>query len=203
MSVSALVLGAAQPVGRALVNLLQENEQYTNITCLVERPLAHIHFASRTKITPVVIDFNYLQDYQGYFNVDYVYCCLDVNENQKHDLKLLRRIVFEYVHVAAQLARAQRCKGFVWLSQEGANASSSEPSLKIKGELENAIMTMPQLPNASAVRAPELLTESNRQTSQSPLNWLVQLKQFTPKLLKKQVTPYQVAAKMIELQHQH
>lgn len=203
MSVTALVLGAAEPVGTALVNLLQRNGQYTDITCLVERPLAYQHFASRDSVTPVVVDFNFLQDYQGYFNVDYVYCCLDVSSAQRQDLKAVRRQVFEYIHVAAQLARAQRCRGFVWLSEVGADAHSADPVLKVKGELENAIMTMPQLPNASAVRAPRLLATADSTLQQPSTNWLHQLTAAVPRLFKKEVSPYQVAAKMIELQHQH
>lgn len=203
MSVTALVLGAAEPVGTALVNLLQRNDQYTDITCLVERPLAYQHFTSREGVTPVVVDFNFLQDYQGYFSVDYVYCCLDVTTLQRTDVKLVRRRVFEYVHVAAQLARAQRCRGFVWLSEEGSDARSTDPVLKVKGELENAIMAMPQLPNASAVRAPRKLAIADSTAQQTSTNWLQQLTTSMPRLFKKEVSPYQVAAKMIELQHQH
>jgi uncharacterized protein YbjT (DUF2867 family) len=46
--------------------------------------------------------------------------------------------------------------GFVWVSSIGADAKSSNFYLRVKGELENAIMTMPQLNHAAAVR-PSLL----------------------------------------------
>ncbi|HAO16632.1 MAG TPA: epimerase, partial [Alteromonas macleodii] len=53
----------------------------------------------------------------------------------------------------------------VWISSVGADAKSSNFYLRVKGELENAIMRMPQLPHASAVR-PSLLL-GNRDESRT------------------------------------
>lgn len=111
------------------------------------------------RLKPVVIDFDNLQDYQGYFSVDHVYCCLGTTLKKAGSQKAFRRVDFEYVHVAAQLTRAQRAESFVWISSVGADAKSSNFYLRVKGELENAIMRMPQLPHASAVRPSLLIGE--------------------------------------------
>ena len=72
------------------------------------------------------------------------------------------------MHVAAQLTRAQRAKSFVWISSVGANAKSKSFYLKVKGELENAILSMPQLANAAAVRPSLLLGErADKRTGES------------------------------------
>ena len=103
-----------------------------------------------------MIDFEQLQDYQGYFSVDHVYCCLGTTLKKAGSKQAFRRVDFEYVHIAAQLSRAQRVASFVWISSVGADAKSNSFYLRVKGELENAIMRMPQLPHAAAVR-PSLL----------------------------------------------
>ena len=73
----ALVLGASGLVGKALVNQLCQDERYSQITCLVRSPLSQSQYLDPlNKIQAIVIDFDELQDYQGYFSVEHVYCCL-------------------------------------------------------------------------------------------------------------------------------
>lgn len=157
---SAMVLGATGLVGRTLVNMLLQDRRYNEVTCLVRKPLSSSMFNDPHKrLKPVVIDFNNFQDYQGYFSVNHVYCCLGTTLKKAGSKQAFRRVDFEYVHVAAQLTRAQRADSFVWISSVGADAKSSNFYLRVKGELENAIMRMPQLPHASAVRPSLLLGE--------------------------------------------
>lgn len=157
---TAIVLGATGLVGKALVNNLCADQRYESITCLVRAPLQRREYNDPNgKIKPLVIEFDDLQDYQGYFTVDHVYCCLGTTMKKAGNKQAFRRVDFEFVHVSAQLARAQRAKSFVWISAVGANARSKSFYLRVKGELENAILTMPQLPNAAAVRPSLLLGE--------------------------------------------
>ncbi|GGW92014.1 NAD(P)H-binding protein [Alteromonas halophila] len=203
---SALVLGATGLVGQNLVRRLLRDHRYQRICLLVRKPLASTLFDDPDgKLQPVVIDFDALQDYQGYFMVDHVYCCLGTTLKQAGSKAAFRRVDFEYIHVAAQLARAQRCSSFVWISSVGADASSSNFYLKVKGELENAIMRMPQLDNASAVRPSLLIGE--RQESR-PMEALGQkLAPLFAPLLKGRLKKYrpvdakEVAASMVALQH--
>jgi len=161
---TATVLGATGLVGKALVNQLCQDERYSQVTCLVRSPLQKRDYHDPlNKIQALVIDFDYFQDYQGYFSVDHVYCCLGTTIKQAGSQKAFRRVDFEFVHVAAQLTRAQRGRSFVWISAVGANAKSKNFYLRVKGEIENAILTMPQLPNAAAVRPSFLIGERNQQ----------------------------------------
>jgi len=157
---TAMVLGATGLVGRSLVNLLLHDRRYSEVTCLVRKPLSSQWFNDpQGKLRPVVIDFETLQEYQGYFSVNHVFCCLGTRLKQAGSKSAFRRVDFEYVHVAAQLTRAQRADSFVWISSVGANAKSRHFYLRVKGELENAIMRMSQLPHAAAVRPSLLLGE--------------------------------------------
>ncbi|MDC8832275.1 NAD-dependent epimerase/dehydratase family protein [Alteromonas gilva] len=203
---SALILGASGLVGRQLLRELLLDDRYESVTCLVRRPLGqHLYHDPNNKLHPVVVDFDALDDYQGYFGVDHIYCCIGTTLKRAGSLKAFRKVDFEYVHVAAQLARAQRAGGFVWISSAGANAQSGNYYLKVKGELENAIMRMPQLPNAAAVRPGVLIGErpNDRRPREKAAALLLQwLRPLLIGRLKKYraVHPYQVALEMIRHQ---
>lgn len=202
---TATVLGASGVVGRSLVNLLCQDERYERVICLVRSPLKHSDYHDpMEKIEPLVIDFDNLQDYQGYFNSEHVYCCLGTTLKAAGSKRAFRRVDFEFVHVSAQLARAQRAKSFVWISSLGADSKSKSFYLRVKGELENAIMQMPQLPNAAAVR-PSIL-DADRKGERPAEKWgLALLKLLSPIMLGrlKKYRPSQpiaVASEMIRLQ---
>ena len=165
---TALVLGATGLVGKTLVEQLCQDHRYQTVTCLVRKPLSIDFFCvgagnaganSANKVQPIVVDFENLQDYQGYFGCQHIYVCLGTTIKKAGSKSAFRKVDFEYVHVAAQLARAQRAVSFVWISSVGANAKSNNFYLRVKGELENAILGMSGLQNASAVRPSLLLGE--------------------------------------------
>ena len=202
---TALVLGATGLVGKALVRQLLLDPRYDSITILVRRPVPASLFSDPLgKLTPLVIDFEQLQDYQGYFSVNHVYCCLGTTLKQAGSKAAFRKVDFEYIHVAAQLTRAQRADSFVWISSVGANAKSSNFYLRVKGELEDALMRMPQLPNASAVRPSLLLGERNESRPLEAFGQMIApaLGVFMAGPLKKYrpVSATEVAHKMITLQ---
>ncbi|TPV56547.1 NAD-dependent epimerase/dehydratase family protein [Aestuariibacter sp. GS-14] len=203
---SALVLGASGLVGRQLLQLLLDDPRYGSVTCLLRRPLATQHYRDpHRKLQPVVINFDDPEAYQGYFTVDHVYCCLGTTLKRAGSKQAFRKVDFEYVHVAAQLARAQRAKGFVWISAVGANAKSKHFYLRVKGELENAILRMPQLEHAAAVRPSVLIGEregDERMLERMTANTLTLLKPIMVGPLKKYraVYPELVAREMISLQ---
>ena len=192
-------------VGKALVRQLLLDPRYDSITILVRRPVPASLFSDPLgKLTPLVIDFEQLQDYQGYFSVNHVYCCLGTTLKQAGSKAAFRKVDFEYIHVAAQLTRAQRADSFVWISSVGANAKSSNFYLRVKGELEDALMRMPQLPNASAVRPSLLLGERNESRPLEAFGQMIApaLGAFMAGPLKKYrpVSATEVAHKMITLQ---
>lgn len=202
---TAVVLGASGLVGKALLYQLCQDDKYSTITCLLRSPLAQRDYHDpMKKIQALVIDFDNLQDYQGYFTVDHVYCCLGTTIEKAGSKKAFRRIDFEFIHVAAQLARAQRAYSFVWISSVGANAKSSNFYLRVKGELENAILTMPQLENAAAVRPSLLLGERKDvrrgESIAASLLSVVSPLMMGPLAKYKPVHAQQVAAQMIKLQ---
>ncbi|MBT0585889.1 NAD(P)H-binding protein [Alteromonas oceanisediminis] len=203
---TATVLGSTGLVGKSLTQQLLDDARYASVTVLVRRPLARSGFRDPlNKLTPLVIDFDNLQDYQGYFTVDHVYCCLGTTLKQAGSKAAFRRVDFEFVHIAAQLARAQRADGFVWISSVGADSKSRNFYLKVKGELENAIMTMPQLKHAAAVRPSLLLGDRDevRRAEQLgiTISTLVKPLMVGPLRKYRPVSAHRVAQQMIGLQY--
>ena len=201
----ALVLGASGLVGKALVNQLCQDDRYSQVTCLIRSPLSKAQYHDPlNKIQAIVIDFEALQDYQGYFSVEHVFCCLGTTIKQAGSQSNFRRVDFQFVHVAAQLTRAQRAKSFVWISSVGANAKSGNFYLKVKGELENAILSMPQLDNAAAVRPSLLLGQrTQKRTAESwgiAIMKVLSPNMFGPFAKYRPVNANQVAYQMIQLQ---
>jgi uncharacterized protein YbjT (DUF2867 family) len=202
---TALVLGASGLVGKTLVKQLCQDHRYQTVTCLVRKPLSLDFFcASADKVQPIVVDFENLQDYQGYFGCQHIYVCLGTTIKKAGSKGAFRKVDFEYVHVAAQLARAQRAVSFVWISSVGANAKSHNFYLRVKGELENAIIGMSGLDNACAVRPSLLLGEREEMRPAEKLASVIS--PFLSPLLVgglmkyKPVQAADVAAQMIRLQ---
>jgi uncharacterized protein YbjT (DUF2867 family) len=74
---TALVLGATGLVGKSLVEQLCLDHRYQTVTCLLRKPLSKDFFTTNVaKAQPIVVDFENLQDYQGYFGCDHIYVCL-------------------------------------------------------------------------------------------------------------------------------
>jgi uncharacterized protein YbjT (DUF2867 family) len=202
---TALVLGATGLVGKALVEQLCRDRRYQTVTCLVRKPLSNDFFTENaSKVRPIVVNFENLQDYQGYFGAQHIFVCLGTTIKKAGNKSAFRRVDFEYVHVAAQLARAQRAISFVWISSVGANAKSSNFYLRVKGELENAIINMSGLDNACAVR-PSLLLGKREEMRPSEKLATMLTPLLSPLMLGglgkyKPVQVADVAAQMIRLQ---
>ena len=211
---TALVLGATGLVGKTLVEQLCQDPRYQTVTCLLRKPLSKDFFTASainsaisnatTKIQPIVVDFENLQDYQGYFGCDHIYVCLGTTIKKSGSKSAFRKVDFEYIHIAAQLARAQRATSFVWISSVGANARSNNFYLRVKGELENAIINMSGLENACAVR-PSLLLGEREETRPAEKFASILSPLLSPLLIGrlkkyKPVHAADVAAQMIHLQ---
>ncbi|AWL10999.1 Oxidoreductase HTATIP2 [Saliniradius amylolyticus] len=196
----ALILGASGLVGQALLTRLLDDPRYHSVTCLVRRPMASHH----PKLRPMVVDFERLSEYQGYFHVDHVYVCLGTTMKKAGSKAAFKKVDFELVHIAAQLARAAEVRSFVWVSSVGANSRSRNFYLQTKGRLEQAIFSMLRFENAAAVR-PSLLLGQRKESRPLEL-WGIRLARVLAPLMigplkrYRPVAAHEVANKMIQLQ---
>lgn len=207
---TALILGATGLVGQQVMQQTVGDQRYSKVTCLLRKPLSTSILASTNnaqdedKLQPIVIDFDNMQDYIGYFTVDHVYVCLGTTIKKAGSRAAFRKVDFEYVHVAAQLSRARDAESFVWISSVGANAKSPNFYLRVKGELENTIFGMSGLENSATVRPSLLMGE--RSESRLGENLGIVLGQTISPFLKGPLKKYRpvpaetVARQMINLQ---
>lgn len=161
---NALLLGATGLVGSELLPLLLEDPRYEKVTCLTRKALPML--AHSKKLVEEVLPFkDFKQPYAGAeeaFAADHIYVCLGTTIKKAGSQKAFRQIDFDLVYQAALLAKQQGAKSFVWVSSVGADARSSNFYLQVKGQLEDAILQIPDF-DASAIQ-PSLLLGDRKES---------------------------------------
>ncbi|WP_438862713.1 NAD-dependent epimerase/dehydratase family protein [Neptunicella sp.] len=153
----ALVLGASGLVGQQLVQQLLLDPRYTQVTCLVRQTITKATWQDpRQCLQQKEIDFTQLADCCELFEHRHIYVCLGTTIKQAKTRQAFRQVDFDYVYQSAQIAAQANAVSFVWISSVGANASSHNFYLRVKGELEQAIAQIEGLTVANYVR-PSLL----------------------------------------------
>lgn len=159
---TALILGATGLVGKELLKALLNDSRYSMVTCFLRRPLSAKSFEHHEdEIQPIVIDFDTMDDYASYFDVDHVYVCLGTTIKIAGSQEAFRKVDYDYAAKAAQLSADNGAKSFAWVSSVGANAKSGNFYLRVKGELEDAIFSMSGLAHKSCVQPSLLVGKRN------------------------------------------
>ena len=120
---TAVVVGATGLIGQALVALLAN--------------APHID-----KVENHVIDFDDIEQSREFFNADILFSCLGTTKKQAGSIDAQRKVDLDYQYKVAQIAYQQGVSRYFLVSSSGANAGSSNPYLKMKGELEDKVKTL-------------------------------------------------------------
>lgn len=139
MSKTCLLLGATGLVGSHCLQLLCNDPTYEKITVLVRRKFTFEH----EKVNVVVINFDQMDDYESYFNVDDVFCCLGTTMKKAKTKSNFRKVDFYYPLNAATLAKKMGAKQFLLVSAYGAKVNSPFFYNEVKGRLEEAVSELP------------------------------------------------------------
>ncbi|OZM56689.1 oxidoreductase [Lottiidibacillus patelloidae] len=131
----ALVLGATGFVGRQLVNILLQNEQYEEVTVLVRRSLK----IENKKLNEQLINFENMKTYQALFEVNDVFCCLGTTIKKAKSREHFEKVDLEYPLLAARLAKESNAEKFLVTSAMGANSKSKFYYNRVKGNLEDKL----------------------------------------------------------------
>ncbi|MEH7114818.1 oxidoreductase [Neobacillus niacini] len=148
---TALVLGATGLIGKELVKIISENEQYEKIHLLVRRSIEINNERCKTHI----VNFDELHKYSALFQVDDVYCCLGTTIKKAKTKEAFRRVDYEYPIEAAKLAKDNGVETFLIVSAMGADVNSRFFYNRVKGEVEDSLKKM-DLPSLHIFR-PSLL----------------------------------------------
>ena len=139
MTNTAIVIGATGLVGASLVDALKSADHIGKIVTLTRRPIE----PSSPKVENKVVDFDRLTDYSGYFQGSILFSCLGTTVKRAGSIEAQRRVDLEYQYTAAKLAAEQGVSHYLLVSSSGANAQSISPYMKMKGELEERVQSLP------------------------------------------------------------
>ena len=137
-SSSAVVVGATGLVGRECLAQLAGRPQFGTVTALARRPLPDDPQGVRT----VLVDFDRLDANPEIFQVSHVFCAFGTTIKQAGSQERFRQVDFGYPLRVAQLARAAGARHFLLVSSIGASPGARTFYLRVKGELETAILAL-------------------------------------------------------------
>ena len=135
---TALVVGATGLVGRQVTLRLLENSKYDKVTVLVRRSFEK----NDPKLQERIVDFERIADAKDAMRADDVYACLGTTIKAAGTQERFRRVDHDYTLEVARLARELGARRIALVSAVGANASSSNFYLRVKGETERDVASL-------------------------------------------------------------
>lgn len=136
---TAIVFGASGLVGRSLVMELIDNPDYSLIKIPGRSPLGLEH----PKAREIKIDLSKLEDYEDIFKGDHLFICLGTTIRKAGSVSGMETIDRDYPLEIARQAFKNGVKRIAVVSSVGANPSSRNYYLRIKGEMEEGIRAIP------------------------------------------------------------
>lgn len=133
----ATIIGSTGLIGTHLLNLLINNPDYSTVRILIRRPVEFSH----PKLEKKLVDFNDMESFRlALEGTEVIFCCIGTTmKKMKGDKEAYRKIDYDIAIHAAQLGKACGCEKFVLVSAVGADSSSRNFYLKLKGETEEGV----------------------------------------------------------------
>ena len=134
----AVLAGASGLVGSHCLRLFLESVDYRQVIALVRRPLGIQH----PKLRQIEVDFQHLPVLPEYSGAD-VFCALGTTMRQAGSREAFRKVDFDAGLAYATATAQAGARQFLLVSSIGASAHSSTFYLQVKGELEDAVQSLP------------------------------------------------------------
>ena len=149
----AVLFGSTGLTGGCILDLLKYDSDFKSIIVVSRKNLTH----SSNKISNKVIDFSDPVEIESCIKQDsIVFSCIGTTQAQvKGDKKKYREIDFDITLNIANACKKLNAKKFLFISSGGANSSSSNFYLKLKGEIEDAVIKVKN--NSLFILKPSLL----------------------------------------------
>mgnify|MGYP001483152428 FL=1 len=134
----AVLFGGTGLTGGCILDLLNNDSDFKSIIVVSRKTFTH----SSNKISNMVIDFSDPVEIERCIKKDsIVFSCIGTTQAQvKGDKKKYREIDFDITLNIANACKKLSAKKFLFISSGGANSSSSNFYLKLKGEIEDAVI---------------------------------------------------------------
>lgn len=139
MSYKAIIIGASGLIGSELVKQVSTSDEFNEIVFLTRRQLDIYNH----KIRQIVVNFDHLADVEKEIAGDVIFSCLGSTRSKTPDAKEYRKIEYDYTIQIAEIGLKNKVRQFHYISSLGADASSSNSYLKLKGEVEERLKQLP------------------------------------------------------------
>lgn len=146
-------------MGRECHTRLAARPEFEVVTALARRPPPDE--PQGAKVRTVLVDFDRLDAQPEVFQVSHVFCAFGTTIKQAGNQERFRQVDFGYPLRAAQLARAAGARHFLLVSSIGASPGARAFYLRVKGELEVAILAL-GFPSVTIAR-PSLLVGDRKE----------------------------------------
>ena len=149
----AVLFGGTGLTGGCILDLLKNDSDFKSIIVVSRKTFTH----SSNKISNKVIDFSHPLEIESCIKKDsIVFSCIGTTQAQvQGDKKKYRDIDFDITLNIANACEKLNAKKFLFISSGGANSSSSNFYLKLKGEIEDAVINTKN--NSLFILKPSLL----------------------------------------------
>jgi uncharacterized protein YbjT (DUF2867 family) len=152
----ALLIGATGLVGSNILHLLAKDNMIEEVRALTRRSLQSQDKSPVVK--ELITDFDNLLEHPEWFEVDLVFCALGTTIANARTKEAFRLVDFDYPLAVAKAARSKGARHFLMVSALGANPQSKVFYNRVKGELEEAILSL-GYPSVTFARPSILLGE--------------------------------------------
>jgi len=200
MKQTAIVIGATGLIGSAVIEQLVALKNVSNIIAINRRSVEY----SSAKVHNQIVDFEHLKDYASLFKGNMLFSCLGTTRTKAGSIEAQRKVDYYYQLTAAQLAVNNEVDQYLLVSSSGANTHSSNPYLKMKGDLEHSVITLP-FKRISIFQPSVLMGEREVFRLGEKLGgWALSLASNIPGLGRyRPIFGEQVAAKMVQVSQQN
>lgn len=134
----ALVIGATGATGKDLVNLLLQDNFYSDVVIFVRHSTGTVH----DKLTERIIDFDKLDEIAEFIKGDILFSCLGTTAKAAGSKEAQWHIDHDIPAKFAEIAKMNGTPVVVLLSAYGASATSRIFYSKMKGQLEQQIQNL-------------------------------------------------------------
>jgi len=134
---TATLIGATGLIGSHLLNILQNDTEFSFVKIIVRRPFQCNH----PKVKVAVIDFADKEAYKSAIKgSDVVFCAVGTtNRKVKGNKNEYRKVDHDIPVNAAKFCSETGCPQFVYVSSVGADSKSKNFYLRLKGEVEDTL----------------------------------------------------------------
>jgi uncharacterized protein YbjT (DUF2867 family) len=134
----AIIIGATGATGKDLVNVLLQNDFYSEIVIFVRRSSGIVH----SKLKEIITDFDKSEKVAEFIHGNVLFSCLGTTVKAAGSKDKQWHIDYDIPLRFAEIAKRNGVSGFVLLSSYGASASSKVFYSQLKGKLEDAILNL-------------------------------------------------------------